>query len=55
MRNVLTQAAGTQRDLDVHTCEFELKDGDVLLLCSDGLHGVVTEDLVERACFRTAH
>ena len=44
MRNVLTQAAGTQRNLDVHTCDFELKDGDVLLLCSDGLYGVVCED-----------
>ena len=43
MRNVLTQAAGTQRDLDVHTCELGLQDGDVLLLCSDGLHGIVPE------------
>ncbi len=44
MRNVLTQAAGTQRNLDVHTCEFELQDRDVLLLCSDGLYGVVSEE-----------
>jgi len=44
MRNVLTQAAGTQRDLDVHTCELELQDGDILVLCSDGLYGVVSEE-----------
>jgi protein phosphatase len=46
MRNVLTQAAGTQRDLDVHVCEVELKDGDALLLCSDGLHGVLCEEFI---------
>ncbi len=46
MRNILTQAAGTQRNLDVHTCELELQDGDMLLLCSDGLYGVVPEDAI---------
>jgi serine/threonine protein phosphatase PrpC len=46
MRNVLTQAAGTQRDLDVHTRELELKQHDALLLCSDGLYGVVPEDFI---------
>lgn len=48
MRNILTQAAGTQRNLDVHTCEFELRDGDKLLLCSDGLYGVVPEDAISK-------
>jgi PPM family protein phosphatase len=46
MRNVLTQAAGTQRDLDVHTCTVELEDADALLLCSDGLHSVISDDAI---------
>ena len=46
MRNVLTQAAGTQRDLDVHTRELELQHRDALLLCSDGLYGVVSEEFI---------
>lgn len=46
MRNVLTQAAGTNRDLDIHSCQVELKDGDRFVLCSDGLHGVVMEECI---------
>lgn len=46
MRNVLTQAAGTQRDLNVHTREIALQDRDLLLLCSDGLHGFVPEERI---------
>ena len=42
MRDVLTQAAGSPSDLDVHTVELELRRDDILLLCSDGLDGVVS-------------
>lgn len=41
MRNVLTQAIGSHKMLDVHTSEHLLFDGDVVLLASDGVHGVV--------------
>jgi serine/threonine protein phosphatase PrpC len=41
MRNVLTQAVGTHRDLDIHTCEHLLLDGDILLLTTDGMYSVV--------------
>jgi serine/threonine protein phosphatase PrpC len=41
MRNVLTQAAGSQNTLDVHIVEQPLESGDVYLICSDGLHGVI--------------
>jgi serine/threonine protein phosphatase PrpC len=41
MRNVLTQAVGAQHDLNVHTCEQPLEDGDALLLATDGVYGVV--------------
>jgi serine/threonine protein phosphatase PrpC len=44
MRNVLTQAAGKAERVRPQTIQMELQHGDKLLLCSDGLHGVVRHD-----------
>ena len=44
MRNVLTNVVGAREKVDVHLSERSLKDGDVLLLCSDGLHGALDAD-----------
>lgn len=41
MRSILTQAIGSQTNVDVHLRDEELQVGDVLLLCSDGLYGAV--------------
>lgn len=39
-RNVLTKAVGAEDRIDVQKLEIDFQPGDVLLLCSDGLHGV---------------
>jgi len=44
MRNVLTQAAGSQEDVEVHVRDHELQDSDMFLLSSDGLHGVLGDE-----------
>jgi PPM family protein phosphatase len=41
MRNVLTQAAGSQSAVDVHIVEQQLETADLYLICSDGLYGVI--------------
>jgi protein phosphatase len=41
MRNVLTNVLGAREQIDVHLSERTLSPGDVLLLCSDGLHGAL--------------
>lgn len=46
-KNVLTRALGTEPDVDVDELELGLLDGDRLLLCSDGLTSMVTEQQIE--------
>jgi protein phosphatase len=43
LRNVITRSIGYQEEEDVDTTSFELEDGDLILLCSDGLHGKVPD------------
>ncbi len=44
MRNVLTNVLGGRPEVDIHLHERELKGGEILLLCSDGVHGVLGSD-----------
>jgi len=43
-RNVITQALGNGVDLDVAVQEFEVKEADRILLCSDGLSGMIQDE-----------
>ena len=45
-RSVLTRALGTEPDVIVDEFDVALTDGDRLLLCSDGLTGMVTEEQI---------
>jgi PPM family protein phosphatase len=42
-RNVITRALGIEVDVDVDTWELELTEGDRLLICSDGLNGMLDD------------
>ena len=45
-RNVLTQAIGTSENVAIRTNEIDFVPGDVVLLCSDGLHGIVDDQAI---------
>src|SRR4051812_14228851 len=45
-RSIITRALGPEPDVDVETCTYPAKDGDVYLICSDGLTGMVPEERV---------
>jgi PPM family protein phosphatase len=48
-RNVLSQALGAAPEVDVDACRTDLRSGDALLLCTDGLWSVVApEEVRER-------
>ncbi len=44
--NVILQAAGTQEKVDPEFSFVDLVRGDRLLVCSDGLHGMVGDDVI---------
>jgi protein phosphatase len=43
-RHVLTNVVGAREQTEVHIAERDLVSGDVMLLCSDGLHGVIDDE-----------
>ncbi|HEX3298693.1 MAG TPA: Stp1/IreP family PP2C-type Ser/Thr phosphatase [Actinomycetota bacterium] len=45
-RNVLIRALGTEPKVDVEALDLGLLEGDQVLLCSDGLHDMVTESQI---------
>jgi PPM family protein phosphatase len=47
MRHVLTNVLGAREQVDVQLGEFRLLPGSLVLLCSDGLYGMLGEDGVE--------
>jgi protein phosphatase len=54
MRNVLTNVLGGRPSVDVHLTERVLTGGEVFLLCSDGIHGVLDADALRDVLAGTA-
>jgi len=46
MRHVLTNVLGAREQADIHIAERTLSDGETILLCTDGVHGAVDEDML---------
>ncbi len=49
MRHVLTMAIGASKSLRIHCYTLPRRPGDQILLCSDGLHGVVGPEIIAQA------
>ena len=54
MRSMITRALGIPDELQVEENSIDVEVGDVYLLCSDGLSGMVTEELLLELMQRTA-
>lgn len=49
MKNIITKAIGAKENIDFQVSEEQLEEGDLYLLCSDGLHGMLTDDEILKA------
>ncbi len=47
-RNVITRCLGTQAEVDIDVFHEELREGDSLVLCTDGLSGLVSDEELQR-------
>jgi PPM family protein phosphatase len=45
--HIVTRSLGTKAEVEVDTVQHEIVDGDLLLLCSDGLSDMVADWLIE--------
>ena len=48
MRHVLTNVVGARDETEVEIGERTLQAGEILLLCSDGLHGTLDDEAMQR-------
>jgi protein phosphatase len=53
-KNVIVRALGMKESVVVDVTRIEPKDGDVFLLCSDGLSGMVTDPQMQEVLSRTS-
>ena len=46
-QNVLTQALGSKEKLKIQTKDFQLKSGDVVFLCTDGVYNEIGDEYLK--------
>ncbi|HEY5908454.1 MAG TPA: serine/threonine-protein phosphatase, partial [Vicinamibacteria bacterium] len=49
LRNVITKAVGAKEAIELDVVEQKLENGDVVLICSDGLHAMLSDDQIKGA------
>jgi protein phosphatase len=49
LRNVITKAIGAKESLEIDVIEHMLEVGDVVMLCSDGLHSMISDEAILNA------
>jgi serine/threonine protein phosphatase PrpC len=49
LRNVITKAIGAKDTIEIDVVEQTLEPGDVVIICSDGLHSMISNDEILKA------
>jgi protein phosphatase len=53
MKNVITRAVGCKKDVEADLYEVEIRKGDYLLLCSDGLTDLLSEEDIKETVLKS--
>ena len=53
MKNVLIQAVGAEKNISVDVGQFRVNNGDVYLLCTDGLTNMVSDEEISKILHET--
>ena len=48
LRNVITKAVGAKDSIELEVVEQKLSPGDVALICSDGLHAMLSDEQIQK-------
>jgi protein phosphatase len=46
LKNVITKAVGAKDTIEIEVVERKLAPGDIVLICSDGLHAMLNDDKI---------
>lgn len=49
-KNVITRSVGFEREVQVDIVERQMQEGDIVLICSDGLSGMVEDKRIVEIC-----
>lgn len=49
-KNVITRSVGFERDVQVDVIEKTIENGELFLMCSDGLSGLVSDERIAEIC-----
>lgn len=52
LRNLITRAIGIRHEVDIDLFSMKISDGDVLLICSDGLSGMIDDETINNGINR---
>ncbi len=54
-RHVITRAVGATAKIDIDVFEVDVKEGDTILMCSDGLTSMVTDERIYQISLSSMH
>lgn len=52
-KNIITRSVGYEREVEADFCMLEIKANDKFIICSDGMHGLLSHSRIRSICLAT--